>query len=358
MKKILVINTVGFQYEGITSVILNYTKGMDREGLQFTFPVYEDTIPKLKEELEELGRTVTVPNRKQNVKSYIKALFCLLNEDFDVLHVHGNSGTMLIETVVAKLRGVKKIILHTHSTSTNHPLANALMKYPMMLLADVLMACSDAAGTWLYGKQKYTVLNNAIDIQKFQFDPQNRKEYREEFGVQEDEFLIGHIGHFTPQKNHFFLLDIFRAYHKLDPKAKLLLIGGGADFERVREAAEKMELQDSVIFAGRRSDAASVYSAMDLFILPSIWESLSLVTLEAQANGLPALVADVVPLDAKCTDRVFYEPLSHKPEEWAEAVQRIRKQNFDRNADTREAIAEKGFDIHKEAGDLRNIYIR
>lgn len=358
MEKILVINTVGFQYEGITSMILNYTKGMDREGLQFTFPVYEDTIPKLKEELEDLGRTVVVPNRKQNVKGYIKALFHLLREGFDVLHVHGNSGTMLIETVIAKLRGVKKIILHTHSTSTNHPLANALMKYPMMLLADALMACSDAAGTWLYGKKKYTVLNNAIDIEKFRFDPQNREQYREEFGISEEEFLIGHIGHFTPQKNHFFLLDIFKAYHELDTKAKLLLIGDGPNRQKVEEAAEALSLKEKVIFAGRRSDAAAIYSAMDLLLLPSRWEGLPLTMIEAQTNGLPLLVSDVITRDAKCTDRTFYKALEDGPESWAEEIPKIRNGRFDREEDMSMPVRECGFDIHKEAENLRNIYIR
>lgn len=357
MKKILIINTVGFQYEGITSVILNYIGSMDRENLDFTFPVYVDTHPKLKEQLNTLGRTVTVPDRKKDVKGYVAQLYRILGEGYDVLHVHGNSGTMLIETVLAKLRGVKKVIVHTHSTSTDHPIANAVMKYPMMLLAEERLACSRAAGEWLYGNHPYTVLNNAIDIKKYRFDPQKREQYREEFGVKEDEFLIGHIGHFSPPKNHIFLLDIFKAYLERDQKSKLLLIGIGPDQPQVKEKAKELGIWDQVIFAGRRSDASSIYSAMDLFLLPSRWEGLPLVTLEAQANCLPALVSDRVPLEVKCTDHVFFEPLTDASREWALNLEKIRRLDTDRAANTYGDIAGKGFDISREAESLRRIYL-
>lgn len=357
MKKILVINTVGFQFEGISSVILNYIGNMNRQGLDITFPVYEDTPRELKERLGTLGATVTVPNRKGDIKGYITCLYRILGEGFDVLHVHGNSGTMLIETVLAKLRGVKKVIVHTHSTNTSYPIANAVMKYPMMFLAEERLACSKTAGDWLYGKQKYTVLNNAIDLERYRFSPQKREQYREEFDVKEDELLIGHVGHFTPVKNHVFLLEVFNAYCGLNPKAKLLLIGNGPDQSRVKEKAKELGIWDQVIFAGPRSDAAEIYSAMDLFLLPSSWEGLSLVTLEAQANGLPALVSDRVPLEVKCTDRVFFEALTDTSQEWAQNLGKILGLNIARSSDTHGDIAGKGFDISLEAEKLRKIYL-
>lgn len=357
MKKILVINTVGFQYEGITSVILNYIRGMNRDGLDFTFPVYGDTDPKLQEELRLLGRTVTLPNRKKAVRDYAAQLYRMLGEGYDVLHVHGNSGTMVMEAVLAKLRGVKKVIVHTHSTSTDHPLVNAVMKYPMMLLAGERLACSKAAGDWLYGKHPYTVLNNAIDLEKYRFDPQKRESYREAFGVQDGEFLIGHIGHFTPVKNHPFLLEVFHTCYMRNPKAKLLLVGDGPDQAQVKQQAKALGIWDRVIFAGQRSDASSLYSAMDLFLLPSQWEGLSLVTIEAQANGLPALVSDGVPEDAGCTDRVFWKSLSDGSDAWAEEITKIAAMPCARTDDFTGSIRACGFDIHKEAAALRNIYL-
>ena len=264
---------------------------------------------------------------------------------------------MLIETALAKLRGVKKVIVHTHSTSTNHHLANVVMRYPMMYIAQVRLACSKAAGDWLYGNQKYMVLNNAIDLGKYRFDPQKREQYRKEFGVKEEEFLIGHIGHFTLQKNHFFLLNVFKAYHSQNPKAKLVLIGDGPDQQEVKKAAKDLGIWNQVVFTGRRSDAVYIYSAMDLFLLPSRWEGLPVVMIEAQANGLPMLVSDVITRDAGCTDRVCWKSLSTGYDAWAEEIGEIAALPCARTDDLTSSICACGYDIHKEADTLRNIYM-
>lgn len=357
MKKILIINTVGYNYDGITSVILNYLKEMNKEDLSFSFPAYTTIHPKLKEELEALGVLEVIPDRKKHVKAYIAQLNRILKDGYDAIHIHGNSGTMLIETVLAKLHGVKNIIIHAHSTSTNHPFVNAVLKYPMMMLADVKLACSDAAGKWLYEGQPYTVLNNAIDLKKYQFNPEIRAAHRAAMHI-EDHFLIGHIGHFTVQKNHEFLIDTFAAYHSQESGAKLLLISDGPFFQQIQEKTRQLGLEEAVIFAGRRSDTAELYSSMDLLLLPSRWEGLPLTMIEAQANGLTMLVSDVITRDAKCTDPVFFKALTDGPESWAAEIQKIRTQSFARTNFPEKAIAEMGFDIRQEAEVLRNIYLR
>lgn len=355
--KILIINTVGLDYEGITSIIYNYIHAMNRDQLDVHFVANYDTDEKLQRSFGELGTLDFLTNRKKNPKKYIAELRCLLKTKFDIVHIHGNSGTMLIEVALSKFYGAKKVFIHAHSTKTDHPYLNALLKYPMMLLADELIACSSAAGNWLYNKHRFIVMNNAVNLSKFQYCVTFRDKYRSEFGVN-DAFLIGHIGNFLPPKNHFFLIDLFYEFHKLEPKSKLLLISDGPRFEQVKEKVSQLELQDSVIFAGRRSDIAGIYSAMDMFILPSNWEGLPLVMIEAQANGLPLLVSDVITRDAKCTDRVFYKPLSDGAERWAEHIRKIKNRNFDRTVDTHMDIAGKGFDIQREAENLRKIYLK
>lgn len=357
MKKVLIVNTVGFQFEGITSVVRNYARAMDREDLELTFLICEDTPRELKEEFQTLGRTILAPKRKEDIRHYIPELYRLLAEGYDVIHIHGNSGTMLIEAALAKLRGVKKILVHTHSTKTDHPTVNALLKYPMMWLAEECLACSRAAGDWLYGKHPYRVLNNAIDLKKYHFDPEKREACRREFQVAPEEYLIGHIGHFTPPKNHFFLFQIFQTYVANNPGAKLLLVGDGPDREPVMKKVQEAGLEDRVIFAGRREDAWTLYSAMDLFLLPSRWEGLPLVTLEAQANGLPVLMSDVVTRDAKCTEAVFYAPLTETAQEWAQHIADIRQQEMPRASADVVTIAKRGFDIFQEAEKLHKIYL-
>ncbi len=358
MKKVLISPTLGLDLEGITTVIYNYTKAMDRSGLQLFFLTYGDLKPALRQRFEALGEILFVSDRKQSTLAYVRDYLALLKKHrFDVVHIHGNSGTMLIEVLLAKLCGVKNVMVHAHNTRTNHPVINAVLKYPMMWLSRECIGCSESAGQWLYGTHRYTVLNNAIDLSNFRFQESLRQQYREEFGVRE-EFLIGHVGHFSEQKNHFFLVDVFAAFHKLEPASKLLLISDGPRFEQVKEQVTRLGLEDAVIFAGRRSDVAGIYSAMDLFMLPSCWEGLPLVMVEAQANGLPLLVSDAITPAAKCTDRAFYKPLQQGAEAWALQLQEIRNLGFDRRADTCADIAQKGFDIHAEAEKLRKLYLK
>ena len=358
MKKILISPTLGLDLEGITSVIYNYSKAMDRSNLQLCFLTYGDLKPAVRERFQSLGEILFVADRKQSTFAYMKGYVALLKEhSFDVVHINGNSGTMIIEVLLAKLCGVKNVMVHGHSTRTNHPFINTILKVPMMWLSQECIACSEATGQWLYGKYPYTLLNNAIELDKFRFEETLREKYREEFGVQK-EFLVGHIGHFTEPKNHFFLIDVFAAFHKLEPNSKLLLISDGPRFQQVQEKVAQLGLQDAVIFAGRRSDVAGIYSAMDLFILPSCWEGLPLVMVEAQMNGLPLLVSDAVTSAAKCTDRVWYKSLEDGAQSWAETLLKLKNQRFDRQKDFRGIIAEKGFDIQAEAEKLRQLYLK
>ena len=359
MKKILISPTLGLDLEGITSVIYNYTKAMDRSGMELYFLTYGELKPAVRERFEPLGQILFVSDRKKSTKAYLKDYWALLKaHSFDVVHINGNSGTMILEVLLARLCGVRNVMVHAHSTRTNHPLINAILKYPMMWLSRECIACSEASGKWLYGSYPYTLLNNAIALDTFRFREDLRQQYRQEFGIRDGEFLIGHIGHFTEPKNHFFLIDVFAQLHKLEPVSRLLLISDGPRFQQVKEKVAQLGLEDAVIFAGRRSDVAGIYSAMDLFILPSCWEGLPLVMVEAQVNGLPLLVSDVVTKVAKCTDRVFYKPLEDGAEAWAKSLQQLRHTPFDRRVDARPAIAAKGFDIQAEAAKLRKLYLK
>lgn len=356
-KVVLIHNTVGMGNEGMSHVILNYLQNMDTTGLELHFTATVSINDHIRSILERYGTIHYVPLKSRDLKGYLKGMRKILAMGFDVFHTHGNSGTMLLEVLLGKLYGIKNIIIHAHSTKTNHPFLNSVLKVPMMHMADLCLACSAASGEWLYGKHPHIVLNNAIDLERFAFSEVSREKYRAEFGLK-DELLVGHIGHFTVQKNHFFLIDIFNELHKREKNTKLLLIGGGPRFEQVKAKVAELGLQDAVIFAGRRNDIAGIYSAMDLFILPSNWEGLPLVMVEAQTNGLPLLVSDVITADAKCTDRTFYKPLADGAEDWAEQILQIKSQNYHREADVCSAIAEHGFDIRVEADKLRKLYLR
>lgn len=354
MKKILIINTVGYNYDGITSVILNYLNNMDRSGLSFVFPIFPDTPRALTESLSRLGAVETVPHRKHDTKGYCIALHRLLKNHFDVIHIHGNSGTMLIETVLAKVHKVLNIIVHAHNSRTEHPFLNMVLKWPMMRIANKTIACSDLAGKWLYGKHEYIILNNAVDSREFCFCQEMRQKHRTELGVG-SEFLIGHVGHFSEQKNHIFLVDVFKELRSLIPDAKLLLISDGPLFHEIQKKTIQLGLTDAVIFAGRRTDVAYLYSAMDFLVLPSRWEGLPLTMVEAQINGLAMLVSDVITRDAAFTTEVYYKSLDDGPKSWAAEIFRIYNCKQQRISAVEQAI-NAGFDISEEAEILRSIY--
>ena len=358
MKRILIVPTLGLGLEGITTVIYNYIHAMDRQDLQLHFLTYGNLQPVLRDRFSAMGTINFVSDRKQSTAAYVKDYIRLLREQrFDVVHIHGNSGTMAIETVLAKLCGVPRVLIHTHSTKTDHPMVNAILKYPMMLFADERIACARGSGAWLYGSWKHTVLNNAIDLGRFSYDPACRAECREEFGIR-NEFLVGHIGHFSTPKNHFFLIDVFAAFHKRKPDAKLLLAGDGPDFDAVVEKVRQLQLQDSVILTGRRSDVERLYQAFDVFLMPSRWEGLPLVLLEAQTAGLPVVASDRITKDVQCAPDFWYLSIEEDPKVWAEKLREVSEKKVDRTADTAQLLREHGFDIRTEAGRLLELYLK
>ena len=357
MKKVLIISTVGLNYEGITSVIYNYISHINSKDLQFEFIAYEGMDEQLRKKFEKLGRVLLVPKRKENIKGYIAALDKILNSCYDVVHVHGNSGTMVIETVLAKRHKVKTVIVHSHNTTCDHPVVYKMLTPLMKLNSDIYIGCSDAAGKWLFGRSKYIVLNNAIDLERFQFDPKVRENCREELGLK-DEYLIGHVGLFTEQKNHDFLIDVFFEFHKIMQEAKLLLVSDGPEFDRIKNKVSELKLTENVIFAGKRSDVYRLYQAMDLFLFPSLWEGLPLVMVEAQTNGLPLLVSDTITKDAKCTNRTLYKCLDDGAASWANEIWKLRSMNLLRSEDMKGDITRHGFDIVAESDKLKHIYLK
>lgn len=355
-KRILIINTIGMGFEGISFVILNYLQHMSLEGLELHTIANPKSNAQMRQNMEDFCTVHILPRRQNDLKGYLRGLREIFRQGIDVLHIHGNSGTMAIEVVLAKLCGVKKILIHAHSTKTDHPAVNAVLKYPMMWFSQECIACSEAAGKWLYGKHPYMLLNNAIDLDRFRFDPETRDACRQEFEIG-GEFVMGHIGNFYEPKNHPFLIDIFAAFHKREPNSKLLLAGGGPNAALAEEKVKSLDLHDSVIFAGKRTDPERIYQAMDVFVMPSLWEGLPLVLLEAQASGLPVLASDRITKEVRCTENFRYLPLEEGVEIWVEQLLSLSREKADRTLTTTEGLVQRGFDICAEAQRLRNLYL-
>lgn len=355
MKKILLINTIGFGFEGISSVILNYITNMDSKGLKFSFLSFQTDKPEIREVLVKQGKVVMVPNRKK-VLSYGIALYHELSKSYDVVHINGNSGTMFLETCICSLKKVKKIIIHGHNSSCRHKILNKILKHAMLKQADVFLTCSKMAGNWLYNGRSYKVLNNAIDCERFQYNQEIRTKIRNQLGIY-NEIVIGHIGNFIAQKNHKFLIEVFSYFHKICSNSKLLLGSDGPLEDEIKQWAKEKNIQDKLIFTGRIKNVELLYQAMDCFVFPSLYEGLGLVVIEAQAAGLPVFVSEGIPTEANCTPLFSQINLNKGAYYWAKKINQVLQKKNDRTVNYRELIRKKGFDISKESSELRNIYI-
>ena len=358
MKRIIVIITTSFvRTGGLTSVMMNYWRSMDKTGLSFDFASTNQVDSLLYEEISKAGcQYFQLPSRKQVLKYFLRVR--KLCKGYDIVHVHANSATSVIELMAAMMAGVPKRIHHNHTSKTQHPLLNKIL-YPVFKHSYTdAVACSDAAGEWLFGKGNYIVLPNAIDIDKYKYDLEVRKQVRNELKIEEDVFVVGHIGKFMDAKNHEFLIKVFANYHSKHPLSVLLLVGDGEWRVRVEKWVDESGCADSIILAGLRSDISAVVQAFDVFVFPSIYEGLPLTTLEAQASGLPCIISSNVTKAVAIGRDVVMKDLADGVESWAFAIEGVehsesRKERCEQNY---KSITAAHFNIKCEANNLLQLY--
>lgn len=228
---------------GLEAVVMNYYRHIDRSKVQFDFIVDEDSTVIPREEIERLGGRVYIVPPYQKLNRYIPALIRLFREnEYKIVHSHLNT-LSVFSLYAAKKAGVPVRIAHNHSTAAKGEIKKNLLKYTLRPFAKVYAthyaACSKYAGEWLFGKKavecgQVTIFNNAIDLNKFKYDEDVRREVRKELGV-EDKFVIGHVGRFCYQKNQEFVIDIFVEVYKKNPNAVLLMIGDGPDRAKIEK---------------------------------------------------------------------------------------------------------------------------
>ena len=346
----------GLTAGGAESFIMNMYRQIDRRKIQFDFLLRSnDNI--YKEELESMGSRVYITDAfpRHFVKNMFQTAAFFKKHDYSIIHVHANALLYTYALTCAKKASIKCRIIHSHNSAMAHmrllPLHNANKKKIYNLATDYF-ACSDDAGRWMFAGD-FKVIPNAIDLRAFAFDKQMRKSVRQNLGIGEDDFVIGNIGRFTPQKNHAFLLDIFSEVVKRKPNAKLLLLGDGELRGDVEEKAVNLQLQDRVIFLGSRKDVADIINAFDIFVFPSTYEGLGIVLIEAQANGIYSVCSDVVPNQAILTAYVKKLPLSDDASVWASHILNV---DPTRN-DVADTLAQAGYDIRSAAKNLQEFYL-
>ena len=352
---------------GVQAMLRNYYAQLEPLAFQTDFVVCGAERGGLEPWFEALGAQIYhIPPRLANPMGNIRWLQRILDSGhYDVLHCHQDYHGALV-MAMAKHCGIPVRIIHSHQAyppeGTLKRLRRQLESRIVMRDATVLAACGELAGAWLYGQKavdsgQVVILRNAIDVDVFAFSQEARCSLRREMAISRETTVIGHVGRFTEQKNHGLLLDIFAEFHRRRPDSVLLLAGDGPLRPEVEQQAARLQLQDAVRFLGMRTDVPQLLSAMDLFLLPSRWEGLCVVAVEAQANGLPCVCSNKVTGEVKLTNRLHFMPEEAyiNPEAWCDVMERVLSDR--RQDDATEFVRDAGYDIRREAKRLEFLYL-
>lgn len=346
-------------YGGSQAMIVNLCRAMDRSNVQCDFIVDHPELMGMKEIVESLGSKIYImPTFKgTNVREIKEAWdeFFVEHPDYQILHSHSRSYAS-IYLPIAKKHGLKTII-HSHNTSNGKGLVALVKKtlqYPLRNQADYFFGCSREAGEWLFGNkvvngERFYVLNNAIDTDKFLFNEEIRLEYRKKFYLNDEKIFI-QVGRMSEQKNYLFTLDVFSEYQKDDPSSKLFIVGNGELRDVIDQKIYDLELEGNVVVLEFRDDVNCLLQMSDFFLMPSLFEGLSVAAVEAQASGIRCLLSDRCDRNVNISGLCEFLPLDKKV--WRAKM----KEDISLRPYTKEDIIKAGFDVKNTAKWLEDFY--
>lgn len=329
MKKINILHVIaGMDRCGAETFLMNVYRNIDREKFQFYFLCYGEKKYGYEDEIIELGGKIirTPALKKIGIRKFKKNIEEIIKKyQIDVLHAHTYFNSA-IPLMVAKKINVKLRIVHSHNTKSEYKCSiikemdNTFSKFIIDRNANVFLACSEEAGKSLFrSRRKFIIVKNGIELKKFKFDEEKRKEIRKKLGIEDNEIVIGHVGRFETQKNHTFLIETFRNIAEKNENYRLVLIGDGSKFTNIQNDCK--DLGEKVIFLGNVGNVNEYINVFDLFVFPSLFEGLGIVLIEAQTNGLKCIASTSVPKEADISENVMYLDLSDGIEKWAETIE-------------------------------------
>jgi glycosyltransferase involved in cell wall biosynthesis len=358
--------TYSLKAAGIETFVVNVHKMINREEFQFDyvsyFPpekeeFYDSDVKKLGGKIYKLGyqkRGRILPNIKARINLYR----CIKQNRYEIVHIHGSSGFAILEVLAARAAGCGHIIIHSHNSNISKQakfgnairlltkICRPLWKY----LCKELLACSTEAAKWLYGATAEVLLiPNGVDTERFCVRQEDGSRWRSAHNIDGKGLLIGQIARFTVVKNHAFSLQIFREIHKEDPAAKLVFVGEGPMRGAIEAMAKEMGIYENILFYGVTSEVELIMNACDVLLLPSLYEGLPVVCVEAQYCGVPVIVSDAVTRDVNISDNIHYIPLGNSGE-WKSLIMELKRKSH------KCSIRDDRFDIRNIVGVLGGLY--
>lgn len=343
---------------GLETMLMNYYRNIDRTNVQFDFLVHRDFEADYDKEILALGGKIYHMSRLVPwSRSYKRNLtqFLLKHSEYKIVHVHQDCLSSVVLKCAEKA-GIPVRIAHSHNANQDKNI-----KYPIKLFykrlipqyATDLFACGEDAGNWMFSGASFTILNNAIPADEYRYNSGTRKRMRSELGIT-DSFVVGLVARFSEQKNHEFLLEVFEELYRKNKDSVLLLVGDGDLKDKIQHKAEQKGISDHVLFLGVRSDVPDLLQAVDVFVMPSNYEGLTLSAIEAQAAGLPCVISNYIPIEVKKTNLVHQLHLNRTPEDWADYILRFQ---YHIRSDTYDQIKEAGYDVESNARWLQKYYL-
>lgn len=341
---------------GLETMLMNYYHNIDRTRVQFDFLTHREERSDYDDEIESLGGIIYRAPRlyPQNYSTYFRYMKDFFNEhpEYKIVHSHIDSMSYF-PLLAAKKAGVPIRIAHSHSTGIDldfkYPLKQCF-RYGLRNVATHSFACGAEAGKFLFRGREFKIIPNAVDASSFLFNETVRLQKRAELGIS-DQLVIGHVGRMTYPKNHEFLLCLFAEFLKIRPDSLLILVGTGEKEQEIRNKVSELKIESSVRFLGNRSDVHELYQAMDVLALPSLFEGIPLVGIEAQFANLPCLFSDRVPKEVCFSESCRFVKLSDPLSIWVDNILTLAS-DTDRN----KAVQCSSYDIKSAADYLQTCY--
>lgn len=349
---------------GIETMLVNYYRHIDRSKIQFDFLCNKTKPGAYDEEIKQMGGNIYHSPGLNPLKffKYKKFMLELFKENPEIKIMHSHNGELAYQSLYGAYKyGIKTRICHAHNTKIEPNLKKPLKllyKTQLKKVANNYWGCGTDAIRFYFGDEvikenNYKILHNAIDVDKFVYNEETRNRLRHQMNL-EGKFVIGHVGRFSEQKNHKFILKLFKKILEKNPNSYLLLLGDGELQDKIESEAKKLNIYDSIKFMGNIGNANEIYQVMDVFILPSLFEGLPVVGIEAQAAGLKCFFSDKVTREVQITDNAKFLSLEESILNWANEI--LNNQNYIRK-NMKEEVIKSGYSIEVEAKKLEKRYM-
>lgn len=356
----------GLFHGGAEALVMNYYRNLDPYSMQFDFIVHTPVVGVYEAEIQSRGgrifRAPTYTGRNHlQYRAWWKR-FLQEHPQYHIVHFHIR-GSSAIAIPLVKRAG-RVTIIHSHSISNGKTLTaqiKSLFQLSLRRNADYLFACSENAGSWLFGKKamregRVQIWKNSIDLAAYQ-KALSMREALPITSMDRGIRVFGHVGRFVEAKNHRFLLEIFNEIHKRNSNTFLLLIGDGPLLEEIKRYATHLGIEQAVAFLGARDDIPQLLKSMDVFLFPSKFEGLGIVAIEAQAAGIPTLVSTAVPREVAVTHLVSFVDQRATSSVWAEqALSSANNKAYEE--DRIQLLQETGYDIVNSTKQICEFYLQ